>query len=136
MNTRPPLVSVVIPTQNRDLYLLEAIKSINNQTYDNIEIIVVDDDSTEPVCLSNLQSNLLVTLIRNEYPVGGAGSRNIGFTSSKGDFICFLDDDDLYDSGKIEILLSVIKSNKADVAFGTIIKFKEAIGSTPCKSTK
>lgn len=131
-----PLVSVVIPTQNRDIYLAEAIKSVDEQTYPNIEIIVVDDASKEPVDLSNFHISSSIKLIRNDLPIGGAGARNIGFDNSTGEYVCFLDDDDLYDIEKIETLVSVIESNSADVAFGSIVKFKESIPGKFLKNKK
>ena len=88
-----PLVSVVIPTYNRPKYLENAIRSVLNQTYPNLEIIVVDDASDlgyEP--LKEKYSS--VTFMKNDENRGACYSRNRGLEAANGEFINFLDDDD------------------------------------------
>lgn len=105
-----PLVSVIITTFNREKYLNKAIESVFKQTYSNIEIIVVDDGSknnyAESIC--NNYSNCIYLFKKN----GGLSSaRNYGINQSKGDFIAFLDDDDFWESSKIEKQLKILVDN-------------------------
>lgn len=96
-----PLVTVIIATYKREQKLLRAIKSILNQTYENIELIIINDDSENDI------SNLLkfdekVILINHKLNKGGAGARNTGIREAKGKYIAFLDDDDFFFPKKIE----------------------------------
>lgn len=119
MKEKLPLVSVIIPTLNRSNMLLNAVRSVENQTYNNIEIIIIDDCSETEVEISS--NKVPVTLIRNKSRKGGAASRNIGVTHSKGEFFCFLDDDDVYMPDKILILYQNIKQLKnAAAIFGKV----------------
>lgn len=91
------LVSIIIPTHNRVISLERAIASCLAQTYTNLEILVVDDASTPPAVesISELYRNhAQITWSQNEANRGAPFSRNVGLQKSKGDFICFLDDDD------------------------------------------
>lgn len=110
MEIDKPLVSVIIPTYNRDKYLNKAIESVLNQTYSNIEILVIDDGSknnyAEFICSKHSNCNYL---FKNN---GGLSSaRNYGITHSKGEFIAFLDDDDFWESSKIEKQIKVLVEN-------------------------
>lgn len=100
------LVSVVIPTHGRLDTLGRAIESVKNQTYDNIEIIVVDDNSDDlelRECISKLVKKYEdVRLLLNQEVMGGSNSRNHGIKEAKGEFVAFLDDDDEFLPKKIE----------------------------------
>jgi len=117
------LVSIIVPTRNRDELFTNAINSILAQTYFNIEIIVIDDFSSTPPDLRQFNTNIPIHYHRNKFKLGGAKSRNIGIGLAKGEFICFLDDDDEYFPEKIELLLNEFKKDDSlDVVFGKIIK--------------
>lgn len=106
------LVTVVIPTYNRAKYIEETIKSVIGQKYPNIEIIVIDDgstDNTEQV-VSKYRSQL--TYIHQENSERGA-SRNHGLRLAKGKFIAFLDSDDLWLPDKISQELEMLQNNPA-----------------------
>lgn len=100
-NKSQPLVSVVIPTYKRPVYLKRAIDSVLNQTYSNVEAIVVDDNNpdtddrreTEQMMLE-YKDNPRVTYIRQERNQGGSVARNAGWRVSRAEYITFLDDDD------------------------------------------
>ena len=116
------LISVVIPTYKRNKSLKRAIDSIINQTYKNIEIIVVDDNSKFPEIrkeneeLINEYSEKIV-LVKNKENLGGGLSRNEGIKIAKGKFIAFLDDDDEYYSNKIEEQYRLYKKlNNSNIA--------------------
>ena len=106
-NNKEPLVSVVIPSYNRFEYLLDAIKSVQNQTYTNIEIIVVNDCSTQEQYYS-FDSGSVVNIYHLPqkskeifgYPSGGY-VRNYGCKMATGKYIAFLDDDDIFLKNKI-----------------------------------
>lgn len=109
-------ISVVIATYNRFKYLLNTIKSINNQTYKNIEIIVVNDKSTDPTYYKYDWSRTNVKMIhlpQNTKKMFGhacAGFvRNRGIKESSGKYIAFCDDDDIWFPKKIELQLEAIK---------------------------
>ena len=98
-----PLVSVCIPVYNCEKYVHEAIMSVLNQTYPNIEVIIVDDGSSDGTMaiLGNEYRNDRVMVCCQENK-GAAAARNLAFAKSKGDFIKFLDADDLISARAIE----------------------------------
>jgi glycosyltransferase involved in cell wall biosynthesis len=98
-----PLVSCIIPTYNRAHIVGRAIQSVLNQTYKNIEVIVVDDgsqDNTQEVVLSIKDER--VRYIRLHRNFGAAFARNIGIANARGEFVAFLDSDDCFLPEKIE----------------------------------
>jgi len=99
-----PRVSVIIPTYNRAPMLGRAIKSVLNQTYRDFELIVVDDcstDNTEEVVNSFEDARL--RYIKHPTNRGGSAARNSGISSSSGDYIGFLDDDDEWLPDKLKV---------------------------------
>ena len=92
-----PLVSIVMPVYN-SAWLKEAVASVLAQSYDRFELILVDDQSTEPRTLAALLEaggDPRVKLIRNARNLGISGATNAGITDSRGDYIAFMDHDDL-----------------------------------------
>ena len=98
-----PLVSIVIPCYNSERYLEESLLSVIAQTYENIEIVVVDDGSTDttPAIISRHTGDARVCVV-SQSNKGLAAARNAGLAASKGDYITFLDSDDIYMPSKIE----------------------------------
>ncbi len=117
-------VSVVIPTYKRSETLERAIKSVAEQTYKNIEILVVDDNepgSEESVIVADLIKSLEyenLILVTQDRHINGAAARNAGIRKATGEYIAFLDDDDLWMPNKIEI--QVQKLSKLDETYGGI----------------
>ncbi len=106
------LVSAVITTHNRLEFLKKAIKSVKEQTYKNIEIIVVDDgstDGTKEFCI-NEKGIKYIEILKEDHKNGNY-ARNLGIKNSNGKFIAFLDDDDEWYSTKIEKQVKKIKRN-------------------------
>ena len=97
------LVSVIIPTFNRQKYLKNAINSVLNQTYENIELIIIDDNSSDNTqsYVEDINDNRLI-YIKNSKNLKAPKSRNIGIEKSRGDYIAFLDDDDTWYKTKLE----------------------------------
>lgn len=115
------LVSVIIPTYKRSDVLKRAINSVANQTYSNIEILVVDDNEpgSEYSCLVKevvdnfkLKNLFLITQDRH---INGAVARNVGIRRARGEFIAFLDDDDLWLPEKIAKQVNFINSCDSSV---------------------
>ena len=126
-----PLVSVIIPTYNREKILLRAIESIKKQTYTNWEIIIIDDnstDNTEEIIKNEINKN--IRYYKNNENLGGAASRNIGAQYAKGDFFAFLDSDDEWYEFKLKIQVDILKSNKnIDMVFTDYMIINENTGS-------
>jgi len=98
-----PLVSVIIPTYKRESLLTRALHSVATQTYQNLEVIIIDDSPTQkPKSFFGEFDDLNIIYIHNEKKQGAPHARNIGISESKGEFIAFLDDDDTWQSTKIE----------------------------------
>ena len=101
-----PSVSVIIPSYNRFDFLTKAIESVKNQGYKDIEIIVIDDGSTEESYTDIIQDEILkvVKLPVNQKQIHGFGPgniRNFGVEVAKGEYIAFLDDDDIWLENKL-----------------------------------
>lgn len=113
------LVSVIVPTFNREDLIERALTSILNQTYTNIEIIVVDDssqDHTHQIVDQFSNTKHKVIYIRNEKNLGAASSRNIGIKRSKGDYIAFLDSDDEWLDTHLEESIRILEKENAFIS--------------------
>ena len=110
-------VSVIIPTYNRFKYLLNTIKSVKEQTYPNIEIIVVNDKSIQKEYYDydwNSNNIKIIHLEKNSkdrfgYACAGGYQRNYGIQKSTGKYIAFCDDDDIWFPNKIELQLKAMR---------------------------
>ena len=123
------LVSIIIPTYNRAHTLPDTLKSVHKQTHENWECIIVDDISTDDT-LDKIQDFLederFIYIKRSdEQRKGAASCRNIGLKHAKGDFIQFLDSDDLLAKNKLEAQLANIRSHIKSLAICKwgVIKF-------------
>jgi glycosyltransferase involved in cell wall biosynthesis len=105
----PPLVSVVITTKNRTTLLPRAVRSVLEQTWPVLELIVVDDGSETPAVLPT--SDPRARLIRHDVSKGLCEARNLGFRVAKGRFFCMLDDDDWYLPDKLENQVRYLMEN-------------------------
>lgn len=116
-----PRVSVVIPTYNRQNLVVEAIESVLAQTYKNFEIIVVDDGSTDDTSgqIKAYAGRLTYHVQKNQ---GVAAARNAGIKLSQGEFICFLDSDDLWEPEKLETQINFADANPEYALLSTEIR--------------
>jgi glycosyltransferase involved in cell wall biosynthesis len=107
-----PLVSVVIPTHNRPDLLTEAILSLDRQTYPGpIEVIIADDASSLPITSRQLPTCRFEThIVRNTCPQGGAAAKNLGAGAARGEYLAFLDDDDLLSPGYVEDAIAALRN--------------------------
>ena len=112
-------VSVIIPTYNRFKYLLNTIESVKNQTYSNLEIIVVNDRSTEKEYYEydwNGNNIIIIHLDQNSkqkfgFACPGGYQRNFGIEKSTGKYIAFCDDDDIWFPKKLELQINAMKKS-------------------------
>lgn len=128
-------VSVVIPTYKRDSKLLKrAIESILMQTYSNIEVVVVDDNGGDKLIeyrkkikklMEEYKNDPRVIFKFNERNLGGSISRNEGIKIANGEYITFLDDDDIYLPNKIENQIKYMIENKLDMSFTDLVLHNE-----------
>jgi glycosyltransferase involved in cell wall biosynthesis len=106
-----PQLSIIIPTHNRPHLLPLAVQSALNQTYQNIEVVVVDDASSQT---TELPEDSRLQVIRLEQGVGGAGARNVGTQAARGQWVTYLDDDDYLLPQMAEISLAALEAATAD----------------------
>ncbi len=134
-------VSIIMPAYNAGVFISEAIQSVLNQNFKNWELIVVDDESTDETSLIVKQLQKNDTRIKYAYQKHGGQSRarNHGIDISKGEFIAFLDADDVWINNKLELQLKYFKSHEIDLLFSNayiITDFTEKsvkeIGVTNC----
>jgi len=102
MNEKKPLVSVIIPTFNRSSMVVEAVESVLAQSYAELEVIVVDDGSTDDTRERLRSYGQRLILVVNEKNRGVSAARNRGVRQSRGEFVALLDSDDLWRPGKIQ----------------------------------
>lgn len=122
--TKDILVSIIIPTYKRAEMLPRAISSVLEQTYKNIEVLVVSDNEPDDEFTKKARETVesfhdsRLRLITQERHINGAVARNVGINASKGDYISFLDDDDYIDANKIERQVEVL--SKLDDSWGGV----------------
>lgn len=114
------LVSIITPNYNCKNFIAQTIESVLSQTYTNWEMLIVDDCSTDgsyEVALEYASSDKRIKVIRNEKNCGAAVSRNKAIEISNGEFIAFLDSDDLWVPEKLEKQLLFMRENNCDFSF-------------------
>ena len=118
-NRARPLVSIIIPVYNVEKYLRQCLDSVLAQTYTNLEVILVDDGSTDlsnAICREYCEEDSRFRLYRKEN--GGASSaRNVGLDKSTGEYLYFLDSDDEISRDAIAKMLACACDNQADLVF-------------------
>ena len=113
------LVSVIIPYFKKKNFIKKTINSIKNQTYKNLEIIIIydDEDHSDLKFIKKLKNvDDRIKIIVNKKSFGAGRSRNIGINMSKGKFIAFLDADDLWKKNKIELQLKYMIRNNLEIS--------------------
>ena len=126
-----PKVSVVIPTYNSAKYLPETINSILSQDYDDFEIIVVDDHSTDDTkkVIKEFNCNKIRYIFLEKNHGGPSKPRNVGLKAAQGKYIAFCDSDDLFLQGRISSAVQFLDDNQdLGMTFTDEEKFSEATG--------
>jgi glycosyltransferase involved in cell wall biosynthesis len=112
------LVSVVIPLYNKESYIIQTLRSVMNQSYTNLECVIIDDGSTDKsfTLVSKFieESKLPWTLI-SQPNSGQTRARNHGIYQARGEYIAFLDSDDLWPTNKIELQVDALEKNPDSV---------------------
>lgn len=114
------LVSIIMPNWNCETYVGETIHSVQSQSYQNWELIIIDDCSTDSSCdviESFAEKDGRIKLLRNSKNLGAAESRNLGLREAKGKWIAFLDSDDLWLPNKLEKQLEFMDANGYDYSY-------------------
>lgn len=123
------IISIIVPVYNCAGTISETIESVLSQTYSNWELICVDDGSTDEceaiITKYCYQDNRIRFIKRNRLPKGGSVCRNIGAFEAKGDYLIFLDGDDLLTQECLEKRLKVIENSTADFAVFPMASFKD-----------
>tara|TARA_Y100000816_G_scaffold668_1_gene347 strand:- start:3785 stop:4528 length:744 start_codon:yes stop_codon:yes gene_type:complete len=112
------LVSVIIPYYKKRKYIINSIKSALNQTYENLEIIIVYDDENQndlDLIQEIKKKDKRIFIIKNLKTIGAGESRNIGINNSKGKYIAFLDADDTWQNDKLNKQINFMKSNNYEI---------------------
>lgn len=112
------MISVIIPCYNLDKYLSKCLDSVLKQTFDNLEIIAVDDGSTDntPDILSQYAASDNRVVVISQKNSGAGNATNAGITYAKGDYLAFVDNDDWIEPSMYEMLHTALTSNDADMA--------------------
>ncbi len=115
-----PLVSVVMPAYKAEEYIEAAIGSVQAQTYENWELLVMDDcspDGCGEIVKAMAEKDSRIRLVRNEKNMGVARTRNRGLDLCRGDYVALLDSDDLWRPTKLEKQLALAQKEKADIIY-------------------
>lgn len=122
------LVSVIIPVYNVEKYLKKCVDSVLNQTYRNLDIILVDDGSTDlsgKMCDELGIGDKRVTVIHKQNG-GLSDARNAGLNVARGEYYAFVDSDDYISSDMIEIMVNSARENSCEIAICNMVRFSES----------
>lgn len=143
MQEKEPLISIIVPVYNAEQYLNKCVDSIVNQTYTNLEIILIDDGSPDncgAICDEWAKKDSRIKVIHK--PNGGLSSaRNAGLDLAKGDYLTFIDSDDYVEADMVFSVVNAIKNSEVEIV---LIREKQVnlkgettkiVGDTPTNTT-
>lgn len=113
-----PLVSIIIPVYNVEKYIEKCVNSLLDQTYDNIEILLINDGSTDNsgnICDSLAKKDIRIRVI-HQMNAGVSNARNTGLDAMQGEYVTFVDSDDYVAADFVECLYNAITKNNADIS--------------------
>jgi glycosyltransferase involved in cell wall biosynthesis len=123
-----PFFSVIIPTYNRSKEIVKALDSVVCQTFNDFEIIVIDDFSTDDTELTIKELNIPnLIFIKNQRKKGACGARNTGCDIANGEWLAFLDSDDLWENNKLEVFYNSISKGQFKVYYSG---YHKIVGTT------
>lgn len=128
-----PLVSVIIPAYNASRFIGETIESILNQTYENIEIVIIDDNSTDDtfkIAKEYKNKNPRISVYRNKNNLGIGANRSKGIKLSKGEYICWQDSDDIAFKDRVASQVEYLQAHKDVGVVGGFLEFMTEDGKT------
>ncbi|WP_084780612.1 glycosyltransferase family 2 protein [Bacillus massilinigeriensis] len=120
MTNQKNLVSVIMPAYNSERYIEDSINSVLSQTYENLELIIIDDgskDNTLKIIERLSTQDKRINFVKNEMNIGVSETRNKGISLASGDWIAFLDSDDIWEKTKIEKQLKYANEFSAEFLF-------------------
>lgn len=123
MNT----ISVIVPAYNCGRYIKKCIESILNQSYQDIELILVDDqsnDNTLAICESCKSKDKRIKIIHQQHS-GQSAARNLGVKAATGDYVMFVDSDDWLAGNAVDELIQAIQNDGSEIAVGNYSQFDE-----------
>lgn len=126
-----PLITIIVPIYNSEDYLEECISSITSQTYNNLDIILVDDGATDKspaICDEWANKDMRVKVIHKKNG-GLSDARNAGLDMAKGEYVTFCDSDDVIDQEMIEKLLTIANDNQAKIVSCESLLYENGIES-------
>lgn len=116
-----PIVSIILPVYNTEKYIRTCLDSVLEQSYKNIEIILINDGSEDMsgnICDEYAKKDKRIKVIHKQNE-GVSTTRNIGIKNATGTYICFADSDDILQNDYVEYLLTMITDNQVDIAVTT-----------------
>ena len=125
--TLSPLVSVIVPTHNRPDMLKDAIQSILDQTFQNFEIIVVNDAGQDVTSVVQAFNSPKTVYLSHETNKGLAAARNTGIRAARGKYIAYLDDDDIFYPEHLETVVTFLQKNGEKVAYTDAVRVHQRI---------
>lgn len=109
-------ISIIMPAYNAEKYLMTAVQSVRSQTWENWELLIIDDgsvDSTPEIASACAEEDPRIRYIRNKVNLGVSGSRNEGIRRASGEWLAFLDSDDRWEATKLEKQMKAARANSA-----------------------
>lgn len=126
------LISIIVPIYNGEKWIERCILSILNQSYNNIELLLIDDCSTdaswlicEKYCSQKKNTIKTIRLFSMDKNSGVSAARNLGVSEAKGEYICFVDADDVLHKDFVLILYSLLKKTNSDIAICKVKEFRD-----------
>lgn len=124
------LISVITPVYNAEKYIDKTIISVLEQTYSNFEFLLVIDqkscDQSLNICIAYSQKDQRIKVIQDPKATGAAQNRNIGINHAKGEYICFIDADDLWTKDKLHIQIDFMKASKINFSYTSFVRMTES----------
>lgn len=121
-------VSIITPLYNSDRFIRETIESVARQTHQNWEHIIVDDCSTDnsyAIAQQYAQVDPRIKLLKNSENSGVSASRNVGLAHSEGEYIAFIDSDDLWEANKLQVQLKLLSQRNMALSYSSYIRVDE-----------
>lgn len=123
-----PIVSVVVPVYNAEQFLSECIESVLRQSYRNIQLVLIDDSSTDDsgrICQQYTKQDNRIHYIRQGNNGGVCKARNTGINKANGKYICFMDADDFIEEDYIERYVSLMEQKQVPVIYGQLKYYQD-----------
>lgn len=114
------LISIIMPAYNSDKYIAQAIDSVIQQTYQSWELIIIDDcssDNTNSIIEQMIEKDSRIRRIKNEQNLGVSATRNKGVALCRGEWVAFLDSDDLWEKTKLDKQMKLAHASSAEFVF-------------------